>query len=176
MLEPPTGDEDERELIVGGVARLLVRNRRELAEATGLPVETEAQLVAAARVLREAHGFGAVLVTRSEDGMTLLDGSGVHHFPAESEEVYDVSGALFFGAAQKAMSALGQLSGRPRAVVLRLDEVHAMDATGLVALESALDEAARLVEAARAAIAFLPPSDAANRLHAIGDEVVRRTV
>jgi SulP family sulfate permease len=53
--------------------------------------------------------------------------------------VYDVSGALFFGAAQKAMSALGHIAGRPRVVVLRLDEVHAMDATGLVALESALD-------------------------------------
>jgi SulP family sulfate permease len=57
--------------------------------------------------------------------------------------VYDVSGALFFGAAHKAMSALGHIAGRPRAVVLRLDEVHAMDATGLVALESALDDLAR---------------------------------
>jgi SulP family sulfate permease len=53
--------------------------------------------------------------------------------------VYDVSGPLFFGAAQKAMSALGHIAGRPRAVILRLDEVHAIDATGLVALESALD-------------------------------------
>jgi SulP family sulfate permease len=57
--------------------------------------------------------------------------------------VYDVSGALFFGAAHKAMSALGQIAGRPGAVVLRLDEVHAMDATGLVALESALDDLAK---------------------------------
>jgi SulP family sulfate permease len=53
--------------------------------------------------------------------------------------VYDVSGPLFFGAAQKAVSALRHIGARTRAVVLRLDEVHAMDATGLVALESALD-------------------------------------
>src|SRR5690606_18093708 len=33
------------------------------------------------------------LVTRSEDGMTLLDNEGLHHFPAEAPEVHDVSGA-----------------------------------------------------------------------------------
>jgi len=53
--------------------------------------------------------------------------------------VYDVSGPLFFGAAQRAMAALGHIADRARAVVLRLDDVHAMDATGLVALESALE-------------------------------------
>lgn len=52
--------------------------------------------------------------------------------------VYDISGALFFGAAQKAMSMLGQVDHRTRAVVLRMEEVHAMDVTGLVALESAV--------------------------------------
>lgn len=52
--------------------------------------------------------------------------------------VYDISGALFFGAAQRAMSNLGEVSDRARAVVMRMDEVHAMDATGLVALESAV--------------------------------------
>jgi sulfate permease, SulP family len=57
--------------------------------------------------------------------------------------VYDISGPLFFGAAQKAMATLDQVSGRAHAVVLRLDDVHAMDATGLVALESALDRLRR---------------------------------
>jgi sulfate permease, SulP family len=56
--------------------------------------------------------------------------------------VYDVSGPLFFGAAERAMSALGQIGDRARAVVLRLDDVHAIDATGLVALDSALDQLA----------------------------------
>jgi SulP family sulfate permease len=52
--------------------------------------------------------------------------------------VYEISGPLFFGAAQKAMAALHATADRSQAVVLLLDEVHAMDATGLVALESAL--------------------------------------
>jgi SulP family sulfate permease len=53
--------------------------------------------------------------------------------------VYDIAGPLFFGAAQKAMGALGAIASRTRVVVLRMDQVPAMDATGLVALESALD-------------------------------------
>jgi sulfate permease, SulP family len=57
--------------------------------------------------------------------------------------VYAISGPLFFGAAQAAMSALGHIGDRAKAVVLELDEVHAMDATGLVALQSALDQLAR---------------------------------
>jgi SulP family sulfate permease len=53
--------------------------------------------------------------------------------------VYDISGPLFFGAAHKAMGALGHIADRARVVVLRMEGVQAMDATGLVALESALD-------------------------------------
>ncbi|HUB07137.1 MAG TPA: SulP family inorganic anion transporter, partial [Myxococcales bacterium] len=52
--------------------------------------------------------------------------------------VYDINGPLFFGAAQKAMATLGIVGERTRAVVLRLDNVPAIDATGIVALESAL--------------------------------------
>lgn len=57
--------------------------------------------------------------------------------------VYDVSGPLFFGAAEKATAALGQVGRGVRALVLRLEDVPAMDATGLVALESALGTLAR---------------------------------
>jgi SulP family sulfate permease len=52
--------------------------------------------------------------------------------------VYEISGPLFFGAAQKAMAALEIAFDTTKAVILLMDEVHAMDATGLVALESAL--------------------------------------
>src|SRR5262249_40938259 len=47
--------------------------------------------------------------------------------------VYEISGPLFFGAAQKAMAALEITSDGTKAVILLMDEVHAMDATGLVA-------------------------------------------
>lgn len=52
--------------------------------------------------------------------------------------VYEISGPLFFGAAQKAMAALEIVAAETRAVVLLMDGVHALDTTGLVALESAL--------------------------------------
>jgi sulfate permease, SulP family len=51
--------------------------------------------------------------------------------------VYDIAGPLFFGAAQKAMDALNRVERRQvRVVVLDLEDVPAIDATGLVALES----------------------------------------
>jgi SulP family sulfate permease len=52
--------------------------------------------------------------------------------------VYDIDGPLFFGAAQKAMGALGAIAGRARVVILRMEGVPVLDATGLVALESAI--------------------------------------
>lgn len=57
--------------------------------------------------------------------------------------VYDISGPLFFGAAQRAMAALGVVTADMRAVILRLDHVPAMDATGLVALESSIEQLRR---------------------------------
>ena len=53
--------------------------------------------------------------------------------------VYEISGPLFFGAAQRAMAALEIVAGKTKAVVLMMDQVQVMDATGLVALESALE-------------------------------------
>jgi D-beta-D-heptose 7-phosphate kinase/D-beta-D-heptose 1-phosphate adenosyltransferase len=101
-------------------ADIITPNRPELAQATGLPVETEEEIVAAARALREAHGFGAVLVTRSEDGMTLLDGDTLHHFPAEAPEVHDVSGA---GDTVVAVLAAGIAAGLPLPVAARLANI-----------------------------------------------------
>jgi SulP family sulfate permease len=57
--------------------------------------------------------------------------------------LYDISGPLFFGAAQRAMGALTTIAGKERVVILSMDGVNAMDATGLVALESALEQLAR---------------------------------
>lgn len=75
-------------------ADVITPNRRELATVTGMPVDTDANLTAAARALLAAHEFGAVLVMRAEDGMTLVvPGAEPSHFPAEAAEVFDVSGA-----------------------------------------------------------------------------------
>ncbi|MDD2705009.1 MAG: D-glycero-beta-D-manno-heptose-7-phosphate kinase, partial [Acidocella sp.] len=74
-------------------ADIVTPNRRELAEATGLAVDTEAGIVAAAQALLSRYDFGAVLVTRSEDGMSLITPREVRHYPGEAKEVFDVSGA-----------------------------------------------------------------------------------
>ncbi|HQT47249.1 MAG: bifunctional heptose 7-phosphate kinase/heptose 1-phosphate adenyltransferase [Acidocella sp. 20-63-7] len=74
-------------------ADLITPNRRELAEATAMAVDTEAGIVAAAQSLLLCHDFGGVLVTRSEDGMSLITPDEVRHFPGAAREVFDVSGA-----------------------------------------------------------------------------------
>jgi D-beta-D-heptose 7-phosphate kinase/D-beta-D-heptose 1-phosphate adenosyltransferase len=74
-------------------ADIVTPNRRELAEATGLSVDSEHGIVAAAQVLLQRHGFGAVLVTRAEDGMSLITPEAIRHYPGEAPEVFDVSGA-----------------------------------------------------------------------------------
>jgi SulP family sulfate permease len=52
--------------------------------------------------------------------------------------LYEVAGPLFFGAAQNAMGALQTVGSSSLVVVLALGRVPSIDATGLVALESAL--------------------------------------
>jgi SulP family sulfate permease len=54
--------------------------------------------------------------------------------------VYDIAGPLFFGAAEKAMGAIELVGDHVKAVVIRMEQVPVMDATGLVALESAIEE------------------------------------
>jgi SulP family sulfate permease len=53
--------------------------------------------------------------------------------------VYEIAGPLFFGAAQRAMGAIETVGNDVRVVVLALGAVPTIDATGLVALESALE-------------------------------------
>jgi SulP family sulfate permease len=54
--------------------------------------------------------------------------------------LYEIAGPLFFGATQKAMSALAAVTKASTVVVLDLSRVPVMDVTGLVALESALEQ------------------------------------
>jgi SulP family sulfate permease len=56
----------------------------------------------------------------------------------EGVVLYQIVGALFFGAAEKAMSALRNIHSGLRVVILDLTAVPHMDATGLTALESVL--------------------------------------
>ena len=73
-------------------ASLLTPNRAELQHIVG-SWKTEEQLTTKAQRLRETLALEALLVTRSEDGMTLYTANAVRHFPAMAREVFDVSGA-----------------------------------------------------------------------------------
>jgi SulP family sulfate permease len=53
--------------------------------------------------------------------------------------IYEIAGPLFFGAAQKAMSSLRMIERGIKTVILDLQSVPVMDATGLVILESAIE-------------------------------------
>jgi D-beta-D-heptose 7-phosphate kinase/D-beta-D-heptose 1-phosphate adenosyltransferase len=123
-------------------ADLVTPNRAELKLATGMPVDTEEELVAAAQHLRATHGFAAVLVTRSEDGMTLIEGEAVRHFPAEAAEVHDVSGA---GDTVVAVVAAGMAAGLPLRVAARLANIAAGIVVGKVG--TAVAREADLMEA-----------------------------
>ena len=53
--------------------------------------------------------------------------------------VYELAGPLFFGAAKTAMEALHVAGGQDHTMILVMEHVPTIDATGLVALESVLD-------------------------------------
>jgi D-beta-D-heptose 7-phosphate kinase/D-beta-D-heptose 1-phosphate adenosyltransferase len=75
-------------------ADLLKPNRRELAHATGMPVATDGEIIAASRALIERCGFKAVLASLGAEGSVLVSADGeVHIQRTEVREVYDVSGA-----------------------------------------------------------------------------------
>lgn len=103
-------------------ADIVMPNRPELAAATGMPTGDEASIVAAAVALREKHGFGAVVVTRGNHGMTLVDADGTQHFPAEAANVHDTSGAGDTALAVLAAAVAGKL---PMPVAVRLANLAA---------------------------------------------------
>ncbi|HEY4080978.1 MAG TPA: D-glycero-beta-D-manno-heptose-7-phosphate kinase [Burkholderiaceae bacterium] len=73
-------------------ASVITPNRGELAQVVG-HWRDEADLTARVAALRESIGVQAVLLTRSEEGMTLFDGDRVVHEAARAREVFDVTGA-----------------------------------------------------------------------------------
>jgi len=73
-------------------ATVITPNRAEFREVVGR-WRSEAELATKAQTLRTELGVTALLVTRSEEGMSLYTDGGALHVPAQAREVYDVSGA-----------------------------------------------------------------------------------
>jgi D-glycero-beta-D-manno-heptose-7-phosphate kinase len=73
-------------------ATAITPNRSELAQIVG-PWTGEADLATRAQALRKKLGAQGLLVTRSEEGLSLFDNSGHLRLPTEAREVFDVTGA-----------------------------------------------------------------------------------
>ena len=146
-----------------GVA-VLKPNQAELAAATRLPCRNDAEVEASARWAMSDCGIDAMMVSRSEQGMMLVQRDAEPlHLPAKALEVFDVSGAgdtvvattavaLAAGAelcvaAELANVAGGIVVGKVGTAVVSRDEL----AAGLLASEIASSEAK--VTSADAAIA-----------------------
>lgn len=73
-------------------ATVITPNREELRQVVGT-WRNEDELSAKAQALRAGLQLSALLLTRSEEGMTLYDAAGEFSVAARSREVYDVTGA-----------------------------------------------------------------------------------
>jgi rfaE bifunctional protein kinase chain/domain len=73
-------------------ATVITPNRAELAQVIGA-WSSEAELHRKAEALRTQLGLQGLLLTRSEEGMSLFDAAGHTQVPAQAREVFDVTGA-----------------------------------------------------------------------------------
>jgi D-beta-D-heptose 7-phosphate kinase/D-beta-D-heptose 1-phosphate adenosyltransferase len=111
-----------------GGATLLTPNRKEAEAASGIPINDAASLADAAGAIMGATGLQHLLITRSEEGMSLFSKTGdIVHIPTVAREVFDVSGA---GDTVLAALAVGIASGLNMADAARLANVAAGIAVG----------------------------------------------
>jgi D-beta-D-heptose 7-phosphate kinase/D-beta-D-heptose 1-phosphate adenosyltransferase len=104
-------------------ATCITPNLRELATAARGSVTTEADVIAACRVVMAQAQSDAILATRSEKGMLLVEANGeVHSVPSRAREVFDVSGA---GDTVIATLALAHASGLTLAQAMRVSNAAA---------------------------------------------------
>ena len=73
-------------------ATVITPNRSEFGQVAGRSRD-EADLAQRAQALRRRLDLGALLITRSEEGMSLYSDEGALTIPAQAREVFDVSGA-----------------------------------------------------------------------------------
>ena len=92
-------------------ATLATPNEGEMAEASGVDVNDAAALADAGRALRDEVGLDALLITRGNHGMMLIDGADAHDIPiVGTSDVADVTGA---GDTVAAATMLGRVAVAP---------------------------------------------------------------
>ena len=97
-------------------ASVVTPNRAELREVVGRWTDHD-DLARRAQTLRADLAIDALLVTLSEQGMTLFESGTAMHVPAQAREVYDVSGA---GDTVIATLAVMTAAGAPLAQAVRI--------------------------------------------------------
>ena len=75
-------------------ANFITPNLKELNEVLDNPIRNDDDDVAlAARLVTKKFNIDNIIVTRSERGLTIVDGKNISHIKAKAQEVFDVSGA-----------------------------------------------------------------------------------
>jgi D-beta-D-heptose 7-phosphate kinase/D-beta-D-heptose 1-phosphate adenosyltransferase len=109
-------------------ATMLTPNRKEAEIASQVKIDGTENLQRAATTLLREEGLEALLITRSEEGMSLFEASGRSvHIPTVAREVYDVTGA---GDTVIAVMGLVLASGRGFEESARLANLAAGIAVG----------------------------------------------
>jgi D-beta-D-heptose 7-phosphate kinase/D-beta-D-heptose 1-phosphate adenosyltransferase len=109
-------------------ATILTPNRKEAETAAGIAIHDGESLGQAAALIMEGTGLDNLLVTRSEEGMSLFSKNGeALHIPTVAREVFDVSGA---GDTVLASLAIGVAAGLGIAEAARLANIAAGIAVG----------------------------------------------
>ncbi len=117
---PVIVDPKGRDFARYGAVDVIKPNASELAGATGLPVDSDAEIEAALEALLAATTAKAIVVTRAGKGMSLMRrGEPAQHFPGRAREVFDVSGAGDTGLAALGL-ALGAGASLEQAVQLAI--------------------------------------------------------
>ncbi|HEU4720733.1 MAG TPA: sulfate permease [Gemmatimonadaceae bacterium] len=86
---------------------------------------------------RMAEVTNVTAITREHADGTSVDDEDVAALARQLPKgvvVYEINGPLFFGAAERFRNVLGEIRERPRALVVRMRHVPAMDSTGIHAL------------------------------------------
>ena len=85
-------DPKQSNMAVYAGATIVTPNYQEFLKMVG-PVTTEQEIIDKARTLILKHELEAILITRGEQGMSLVSAAQVEHLAACGGEVYDVTGA-----------------------------------------------------------------------------------
>lgn len=133
-------------------ATTVTPNEHELAAAYRVPAHDADALVGTAVRVRAELELDFLTLTRGEAGMSLVEPDGVHHVPANAQEVFDVAGAGDTAIATLAAGLAAGLGRRDAAALANLAAGVIVAKTGTVpihrsdlraALEAALGRAGR---------------------------------